>query len=208
MPVPLPPLPPDFGADPSGPPAGRSVVDLLDAEHRRLAVLCAELTAPATAPGRRGRVREVLSAEVSRHLSAEEQYLLPAIRAGVPGGPALADRELTLDRALLRAVRRLSAVDPAGAGFLARATALARLLDRHRRAARARLLPELARVAGDAELIRLGNRVEIAAEAAPTRPHPGTPATPPWNKVIDPALGIVDKTRDLLARRRTYPADL
>ena len=31
-----------------------------------------------------------------------------------------------------------------------------------------------------------------SAVDAPTRPHPGTPATPPWNKVVDPAVAVVD----------------
>ena len=55
------------------------------------------------------------------------------------------------------------------------------------------------------DLIRLGNRVQIAEEAAPTRPHPGAPATPPLNKLVDPALGVVDKIRDLLSGRSTWP---
>ena len=42
----------------------------------------------------------------------------------------------------------------------------------------AALITELRRSATDAELIRLGNRWEIAEEAAPTRPHPGTPGDP------------------------------
>ena len=70
------------------------------------------------------------------------------------------------------------------------------------------LLPLLGRMASAEELIRLGNRVGLAEEAAPTRPHPGTPATPPWNKVIDPAVAVVDKVRDVVGRRTTYPRDL
>jgi hypothetical protein len=45
--------------------------------------------------------------------------------------------------------------------------------------------------------------VLIAEEAAPTRPHPGTPATPPWNKVVDPMVGVVDRLRDAVDRRTT-----
>ncbi len=56
-------------------------------------------------------------------------------------------------------------------------------------------------MATDEELIRLGNRSEIAEEAAPTRPHPGTPATPPWNQIVEPAVGVVDKVRDAVTGR-------
>jgi hypothetical protein len=50
--------------------------------------------------------------------------------------------------------------------------------------------------------------VEAAEEAAPTRPHPGTPATPPWNKIVDPAVAVADKVRDVVGRRTTYRRDL
>jgi hypothetical protein len=58
------------------------------------------------------------------------------------------------------------------------------------------------------DLIRVGNRVELAEEAAPTRPHPATPSSPPWNKIVDPAVAVVDKLRDVVTRRTTYPTDL
>jgi hypothetical protein len=58
------------------------------------------------------------------------------------------------------------------------------------------------------DLIRVGNRFETAAEAAPTRPHPATPSSPPWNKVVDPAVAVVDKLRDAVTRRTTYAKDL
>ena len=65
------------------------------------------------------------------------------------------------------------------------------------------LFPRLREAVSEADLIRLGNRVVIAEEAAPTRPHPGTPATPPWNKVVDPAIAVLDKLRDAVGRRAT-----
>ena len=40
-------------------------------------------------------------------------------------------------------------------------------------------------------------------EAAPTRPHPNAPTRPPWNKVVDPLLGVWDRVRDAATGRRT-----
>ena len=85
--------------------------------------------------------------------------------------------------------------------------ATAGLLAGHTRAADL-TLPRLRTEVDDADLIRLGNRVELAQEAAPTRAHPDAPATPPWNRLVNPTLGLVDKARDALARRPTYPEDL
>ena len=201
MSVPLPPLP-SMGGETTGP----NVVDLINREHRELLALCTELTGEGTDAARRRSLAQVLGAGLSRHLSAEEQYLYPAVRAIVPDGYALVDREIAEDRGLLEALRLLEAADDDNRA--ARADDVCRRLTRHAGAAAAELLPMLLQMAPVEDLIRLGNRVELAEEAAPTRPHPGTPATPPWNKVIDPAVAVVDKMRDMVSRRTTYPQDL
>jgi hypothetical protein len=135
-----------------------------------------------------GRLRSSAAADVFvaylvRHLSAEAQYLYPVARRVLASGPRLADAALTLDRILLREPLALAALD----GHLS--------LGLHRK---------LLGVLPEHDLIRLGNRLQIAQEAAPTRPHPGAPVTPPLNKFVDPVLGVVDKVRDVLSRRTTY----
>jgi hypothetical protein len=197
--VPLPPLPPVDGV-----PTGPGVADLISGEHRELLALCAELTSDQGECRR--TVAGVVSAELSRHLSAEEQYLYPAVRAAVPDGSFLADREIAEDRALLEALRLLEAADDGNRR--SRAEDVHRRLHRHVEALAGELLPLLCRLASAEELVRLGTRFVVAEEAAPTRPHPGTPAAPPWNKVVDPAVAVVDKIRDVATGRTTYPRDL
>ena len=227
MTVPLPPLPPT-GHDEVYRPGGRSMVELLAEEHDQIAALCAGLTGDTAGLGgdtagltgdtaglggdptarRRSRVAEVLTATVVRHLSGEEQYLYPTIRAVLPGGGALADREIAADAELLRSLRDLVGAAPTESRFGQLADELAGQLRRHADAAATDIFPALRGVVGEADLIRLGNRVEIAEEAAPTWPHPDAPATPPWNRVVQPALGVLDKVRDAVTGRRTYPDDL
>jgi hypothetical protein len=202
--VPLPPLP-ELRPDVFWTPAGQNVIDVLSGEHRRLGALSAWL-AETQAPDRRRQIADVVTATVVRHLSAEEQYLYPTLRVALPDGEQVAAREIAEDRALMRTLQELATAD-AAADFDRQVTALGLQLDRHCRAAR-ELFPRLRESVSDVDLVRLGNRVQIAGEAAPTRPHPATPATPPWNKVVDPAIGIVDKARDLLAGRTTYADDL
>ncbi|MCW3842893.1 hemerythrin domain-containing protein [Micromonospora yasonensis] len=199
MTVPLPPLPP--AADDAYRPGGRSLADIVDREHRALLDLAEQVTDARLTAERRREVLDVLTATVSRHLSAEEQYLFPAARAAVPDSAELVDREIEADAALLTALKGLSEADGA---------ALADVADRVRRHVGrvAALVVPLREVATDAELIRLGNRWEIAEEAAPTRPHPGTPAAPPWNKIVEPAVGVLDKVRDAVTGRRTHLSDL
>ncbi|SBT42139.1 hemerythrin domain-containing protein [Micromonospora auratinigra] len=199
MTVPLPPLPP--AADDAYRPGGRSLADIVDREHRALLGLADQVEDPQLGPERRREVLDVLVAAVSRHLSAEEQYLFPAARAAVPASAELVTREIEADAALLTALKGLSgAPDPDVADVVDR-------VRRHVSRVAALVLP-LREVASDAELIRLGNRWEIAEEAAPTRPHPGTPATPPWNKIVEPVVGVLDKARDVVSGRRTRLSDL
>ncbi|GIE42472.1 hemerythrin [Actinoplanes lobatus] len=183
----LPPLPPTGGET-----SGRSIVDVVGEEHRQILALTGRLRSdPADE-----RAASVLIAVVSRHLCAEEQYLYPAVRSAVPGGDLIADRELAEDARLLRL---LSDGDVGGFGAA---------IERHVAADAAELLPLLEQMVPAEDLIRLGNRFETAEEAAPTRPHPATPSSPPWNKVVDPIVGVVDKVRDAVTARATYMSDL
>jgi hypothetical protein len=194
----LPPLPPVGGGI-----TGRNVVDVITDQHRELLALCDRLTAE-----HRLDVAQVVIATLSRHLSAEEQYLYPAVRRTVPEGEAIADRELAEDHDLLLTLRKLDGVRPDDAAFGGLAADVGAAVRRHVDADAAELLPLLTQMVPVEDLIRVGNRVETAAEAAPTRPHPGTPSTPPWNKVVDPVVAVVDKARDAVSRRATYPGDL
>ena len=194
----LPPLPPVGGEV-----TGRNVVDVLAEQHRDLLSLADLPDGPD-----RGRHAQALVAELSRHLSAEEQYLYPAVRKVVPDGDRLADRELAEDHDLLVTLQRLDRAEPGDPDFEAAAAAVSEAVARHVRADAEELLPLLLQMAPVEDLIRIGNRVETAEEAAPTRPHPSTPARPPWNKVVDPVVAVVDKARDAVTRRTTYAKDL
>ncbi|GGM29456.1 MULTISPECIES: hemerythrin domain-containing protein [Micromonospora] len=196
MTVHLPPLPP--GPDEGYRPGGRSLVDIVDDEHRHLLELLDAALAPDTPQPRRRELLDVFTAMLSRHLSGEEQYVFPATRVAVPDAAARIDRELTCDAELLAAVRGLTE------------HSLPEVTDRLRRHVEAvdALVGSLRAHATDEELIRLGNRMEIAEEAAPTRPHPGNPHTPPWNRIVDPAVGVLDKVRDVVSRRHTRLSDL
>ena len=201
--VPLPKLPPVGGET-----TGRNVVDVITQQHDELLELCERLTDEQAGAARRQQIADVVVATLSRHLSAEEQYLYPAVRAVVPEGDAIADRELAEDHDLLITLKHFDATRRDESTFSALAVDIAAAVRRHVEADAEELFPVLLRMAPIEDLIRVGNRIETAEEAAPTRPHPSTPAQPPWNKVVDPAVAVVDKIRDVAARRTTYAKDL
>ena len=203
--VPLPPLPPVPGIeDDDVEQGGPNMLDLLDEDHQQLADLCDRLSLEGT----QRDVEDVLVATLSRHLSAEEQYLYPTVRRVLPDGAPIAADEVAADNELLIALRRLHVTPAQDEAYRATLQMVTEHLRRHTHRTADQVFPRLREHCTGNELIRLGNRVQIARGAAPTRPHPNTPATPPLNKLVDPALAVVDKVRDVLTRRTTWPEDL
>ena len=185
------------------------MLDILAADHDQIIGLCAQLADGTTGDELpRHQVVDDLVAVLSRHISAEEQYLFPTVRATLADGHLLADEELTEDVSMQQTLKDLHAASPTDAGFPALVDAITTQVRRHAQRATHEIFPRLREACSPAELIRLGNRVVIAEEAAPTRPHPATPVTPPVNKIVDPAVGMVDKVRDVLSGRPTRPADV
>lgn len=194
---------------------GRGIADILADEHERLETLLADAVATAEAvesgaeDRRRGRdVADAFVASLTRHLSSEEQELYPATRAALPNGDRVVDTEIEADREILRTLSALHSTDPTDPSFQAQLRRAQLQLRQHVETAHEHIHPEVRDKLSREEQIRLGNRVDIVQEAAPTRPHPDTPSTPPLNKVVDPALGTIDKMRDILSGRKTRPQDL
>lgn len=188
---------------------GRSIATVLTDEHGRLETLLADAQhIPAEDATRRRQVADALIASLSRHISAEEQELYPAARTALPNGDQVIDSEIAADREILLTLQGLHSADAAGDQFDAVLARVELQLRRHVEALHDEVFPEFRRRVSREEQVKLGNRVDIFEEAAPTRPHPNTPSTPPLNKVVDPALGTVDKVRDMLSGRKTRPQDL
>ncbi|MEV0270200.1 hemerythrin domain-containing protein [Hamadaea sp. NPDC050747] len=191
---------------------GRGIARVLADEHTRLQTLLEDaLTATGavtTGTTETRQIADAFIAAMSRHLSAEEQELYPAARTALDNGDRIVDDEIEADREILRVLADLHKADPDGAEFAALLARADLHLRRHVRTADEDIYPELRRRLDREEQVKLGNRIDIFEEAAPTRPHPNTPSTPPLNKVVDPALGTIDKMRDVLSGRKTRPQDL
>ncbi|WP_027343515.1 hemerythrin domain-containing protein [Hamadaea tsunoensis] len=187
---------------------GRGVADILADEHERIDRLLSDVVAMDAAKQGRRDVADAFISSLTRHLSAEEQDLLPATRKAAPDLESTIDAELAADVELLHTLAALHKADATSEEFDALLARTQLQVRRHISAAHEDIHPEVRRRMTREEQVRLGNRVDIFAEAAPTRPHPKTPMTPPLNKIVDPAMGAVDKIRDVLSGRKTRPQDL
>lgn len=201
----LPPLPvlPGEGSAYHYRPPGQSIIELLAAEHRMLSEMCAQLRRQ---PGHDGS--SVLCAVMCRHLSAERQYLYPTAQKALDGqADAAVAALLETDRQLLSDMDILLYSSPAGEHWDEALTRAESYLREHIRCCDTKLFVPLQSELSDVDLVRLGNRLEIAEEAAPSRPHPHLPRHTPWNKLTDGLAGAVDKIRDVFTGRSTFPKD-
>ena len=61
------------------------------------------------------------------------------------------------------------------------------------------LFPKVRKAMSKRELVDMANLMRTAKRAAPTRPHPLAPSTPPGNIIVGAAAAVVDKARDALS---------
>ncbi len=201
----LPPLPtlPGEGFAYHYHPPGRSILELLAAEHELLHTLSAELR---LRPSRNGS--SILCAQICRHLSAERQYLYPTVAKALAGSAADAAVAglLEIDERLLSDADTLLRSPPASGCWDEALGRVGDQLRKHAHRCATQLFTPLEWALGDTDLVRLGNRLEIAQETAPSRPHPHLPRGAPWNRATDALAGAVDKLRDVFTGRKTYSA--
>jgi hemerythrin superfamily protein len=141
--------------------------------------------------------------ELSIHAAAEEQVLYPAVRRSVPKGERLVEEALTEHQQLketLVALDKLPADDERFDRTMRAAIDETRHHVREEESADG-MLARLRKSLDRDELVAMGKTLKVVKKAAPTRPHPNAPNTPPGNIVVGTAAAIVDKARDAIGRR-------
>lgn len=139
--------------------------------------------------------------EECKHEAIEQRHLWPVVRQRVVGGELLAREAVRQEQDGEHILDRLDRYDPATTGYeelLARYVQDAR---EHMAYEEARVWPALREAINEREAVALGERLERARRTAPTRPHPYAPSTSTVQRVIRPALALVDRLRDAVSGR-------
>ncbi|MGJ5803755.1 hemerythrin domain-containing protein [Streptomyces europaeiscabiei] len=180
---------------------GGDVIAELTTDHGEVEEMFGEIEALPSGDPRRKECVDKVTIELVRHSVAEEAYLYPAVREHIPEGDAIADRELE-DHAeaerTMKALERCEADDPDFDLLIAQ---LMNEIRSHIQDEEDNLFPQLRAACSADALNSLGEKVRKAKKAAPTRPHPAAPDTPPANKLLAPGMGLVDRMRDALTGR-------
>ena len=179
---------------------GGDVIEELTTDHREVEELFDQIRQAPSAGERKG-LTDQLTIELVRHSVAEEMYLHPAVREHLPGGDALADREVA-DHAevekLLKALEARTADNQEWDRLISR---LRTEVTSHVRDEETNLFAQLRNTCSPSVLDDLGEKIRMAKKVAPTRPHPSAPSTPPGNKLLAPGTGLVDRVRDFVSGR-------
>ncbi|MFE9929630.1 hemerythrin domain-containing protein [Streptomyces sp. NPDC005533] len=179
---------------------GGDVVQELTVDHNEVKEYFGQLRT-ATDGKRRRELADLLTIELVRHSVAEEQYLYPAIRKHLDGGDRIADKEIADHSRVEELLKELEKLDPSGAEFVSRVDELRTEVLAHIKDEEENLFPALRHNCRQSELDHLGDSIRRAKKLSPTRPHPGSPSTPPANKLLAPGIGLVDRARDLVTGR-------
>ncbi|WP_175410948.1 hemerythrin domain-containing protein [Streptomyces sp. TRM64462] len=182
-------------------PQAGDVISELISDHREVEELFTRIEELPAGDDRRKTLADQATMELVRHSIAEEEYLYPAVREHVPGGDALADKELEDHGAAERTMKDLESCQAGDPRFDALIVQLMAQIREHVADEEADLMPRLRASCPPDELSRLGDKVRTAKKTAPTRPHPAAPDRPPLNKLLAPGTGLVDRVRDAISGR-------
>jgi hemerythrin superfamily protein len=181
--------------------SGPDVIAELSNDHREFEALFQQLERPGGTDQERREAASRVIAALVRHSVAEEMYLYPTARAALPDGEELADREVREHAEAEQVMKDLEGRHPADPEFARLATRLIADVRHHIADEEGQLFPSLQQACTAEQLADLGDKVRAAKSVAPTRAHPSAPDRPPFNKLLAPGTGLVDRLRDALSGR-------
>lgn len=176
------------------------VIELLEHDHREVEQMFAEFDQAATAADKRAIADKVII-ELVRHSEAEEQAVYPVMAKKIDGGKALTEHEIdehTKAEKLMKQMDGMDADDPQLGVLMGQ---LKTSILEHIREEEGEAFPKLRQAVSKDELDKLGSVVQGLKKIVPTHPHPKAPDHPPFNALLAPGAGLVDRVRDMITGR-------
>jgi hemerythrin-like domain-containing protein len=177
----------------------QDVVDILTADHHEVLALVGQI--PTADAAQRRDMADTVIAELMRHAVAEEMYVYPAMRDHLPDGEGKVQHDIEEHQRLEEVMKELEGLDAADARFLEALGRLESVLRDHVSDEESEQFPLLRARLSTEQLVEMGQKVETAKKAAPTRPHPAAPHSELFHKLVGPGVGMVDRLRDKLTGR-------
>jgi hemerythrin superfamily protein len=180
----------------------RDAIQILTHDHREVEELFAKLEKVPAGDQHRRELADEITVELVRHSVAEEAHLYPTVAERVAGGRELADKEIAEHAKVEQLLKDLEKLEVTDASFDSTLKQLQNDVSEHVEDEEQRLFPQLRGAVTVDELAELGKKISRTKAIGPTRPHPSAPDTPPWNKILGPGVGLVDRARDAFSGRK------
>ncbi|MBZ4421378.1 hemerythrin domain-containing protein [Myxococcus sp. RHSTA-1-4] len=180
-------------------------IALLKADHKTVEQLFRKFEkAGPNAHKLKRRLVDQMVHELSVHASIEEQVLYPAVRARVEELDDEVLRSLEEHHVVKLVLAELDGMPPEAERFDAKVYVLMENVRTHILEEESEIFPAVKKAFRPQELRTMADVLEMAKRAAPTRPHPLAPDTPPGNLVAGAVSAMMDMGRDALraARRK------
>ncbi|MFC8521009.1 hemerythrin domain-containing protein [Streptomyces sp. NPDC057257] len=179
----------------------RGIIEELTADHRRIQRLVDRIRSTASDGEERTALVEQVSMALVRHSVAEKRHLYPVVRRFVTGGEGWADRDLAEERLTEQALEALEFGEPGSEEYGGLLLSVVTRATDHVVRQEQLLFPRLQSMCPADTLRDLGPEVRPTEAAAPTRPRPPAPQSPPLVKLTSRMWGPLDRLRDILTRR-------
>jgi hemerythrin superfamily protein len=174
-----------------------NALTLLKQDHQNVDALFERFEELAKGNGTKAKadVVQKIITHLSVHAAIEEQVFYPAVRAAL----ADADIESTVLEALEEhhAVKLLlteiEKLPPTAERFDAKVTVMIENVRHHVQEEEEELFPKVREAMTVQQLEELGEALDKAKEAAPTRPHPFQPDQPPLNVLLGLPVAVLDR---------------
>lgn len=180
-------------------------IALLKADHKTVEALFRRFEqAGRNARKLKRKLVDQMVRELAIHAVIEEQVFYPAVRSKAEQLEDTVLEALEEHHVVKWLLKELESLPPEAERFDAKVTVLIENVRTHVEVEEQVLFPELRKVFEPAELRELAQLLGMAKKAAPTRPHPRAPDTPPGNLAAGAVSSVLDLGKDALqAARRT-----
>lgn len=139
------------------------------------------------------RVRDLVVEQLSRHAVVEEEIFYPAIRMKLGDENAFPVLEGLEEHHVVKVtLAELEKLAPAHERFRPKMTVLIESVRHHIEEEEEELFPRARDAFTVEELNTMGEQMEQAKKAAPSRPHPLVPDSPPFNILLGLPIAVLD----------------
>jgi hemerythrin superfamily protein len=172
-------------------------ITLLKEDHKKVKGLFRKFEqAGDRAYATKRKLVEKITEELSIHAAIEEQVFYPAVRHAVESTEDVVLESLEEHHIVKWTLSELEKMEPQDERYDAKVTVLIESVEHHIKEEEDEMFPKVRKALSRTQLDEIGDLMDRAKLAAPTRPHPRSPDEPPANAIAGPLMAVLDAGKD------------